>query len=154
MSARLQLRRADGVVYLDRWGIEWKHLGGIFLHRMDGPDPGREFHDHPWWFASFVVKGGYEEYRAPIREPDFFTQETRRRWSVRSIRLDECHRIFGLHGRTWTLVIHGPVRRKWGFYTPEWVPWHVYEQTERGRARGLEVPVSSGDAPYSRPGLS
>jgi hypothetical protein len=34
------------------------------------------------------------------------------------MRLDECHRITHVNADTWTLVIHGPSRRTWGFYEP------------------------------------
>ena len=65
---RLRLRRADGRVYLDRWGLAHERVGGVFLHRMQAPDPGVDLHDHPWPFASVVLWGGYIEQRADIRE--------------------------------------------------------------------------------------
>jgi hypothetical protein len=38
--------------------------------------------------------------------------------SVRLMRLDECHRIIRLTRRfVVTVVVHGPTRRNWGFYT-------------------------------------
>lgn len=125
---RLTLRRADGEVYLNRWGLSHRRIGGVFLHRMDAPDPGLDLHDHPWWFASFVLAGGYAEERTETRwaptlarlaEHGTARGETvvRHRWSLRTMRLDECHRITKLTSRRcWTLVILGPVRRKWGFY--------------------------------------
>ncbi len=193
MSARLRLRRSDGIVYLDRWGWECRWFG-VFLHRMDGPDPGLDFHDHPWSFASLVLRGGYVEERAAAREashrarmaddagrlsvPVLSDEEierlkaefralpaglamildeestqaseivfrgtrgdvvTRRRWSVRVMRLDECHRIISLNGRRcWTLVIHGPKRGTWGFYLPTgWVDWITYDRTVRAERRDL-----------------
>jgi cellulose synthase/poly-beta-1,6-N-acetylglucosamine synthase-like glycosyltransferase len=80
MYRRLTLRRADGRVYLNRWGIGHDRIGGVLLHRMDAPDPGIDLHDHPWWFASLIIKGGYTEARATIRQPDEQTWTTRRRW--------------------------------------------------------------------------
>lgn len=135
MIRRLTLRRADGEIYLNRWGIGWRTFG-IYLHRMDAPDPGLDLHDHPWWFASIVIKGGYTEERADIRNAPGFSgladlfdtarrgvEQHRRRFSVRTMRLDECHRIIGLdRSPTWTIVIRGPIRRRWGFYEPTgWV---------------------------------
>lgn len=52
---RLTLRRADGEVYLNRWGIGHDRVGGVLLHRMDAPDPGVDLHDHPWWFVSIIL---------------------------------------------------------------------------------------------------
>jgi hypothetical protein len=137
---RLTLRRADGRTYLRRWALTVDWLGSIKLHRMDAPDPGEDLHDHPWHFWSLVLWGGYTEERAPIREASKVAaidamvprrpgvayhgmrgnEESRRRLSLRALRLDECHRIVHLHrSPTWTLVVCGPRRRRWGFYGPD-----------------------------------
>jgi hypothetical protein len=164
----MRLRRYDtGQVYLDRWGFEWKSLGGIFLHRMAAPDPGVDLHDHPWWFASVILWGGYTEERAESRTAPAFAkvaehfpgtstrgEVVKREWlTVRTMRLDECHRVTELMWRTsWSLVIHGPNRRNWGFYTPEgWIFWRGYEQSVRGRSRNMHVDISSNDPVGSRP---
>ena len=167
MSTRLRLRRADGRIYLDRWGFEVKALGGIFLHRMQGADPGEDLHDHPWWFVSIPLLGGYLEERAEIREAPEFAYVARamaepgptprvpgirrghlverrpRRW--RTMRLDEAHRIVELtRHQTWTLVVHGPTRRRWGFYLPSgWMPWRDYELSDEGRRRELRVDITN-----------
>lgn len=65
---RLTLRRADGQVYLNRWGVGHDRVGRVLLHKMEAPDPGVDLHDHPWWFVSIVLWGGYTEQRADIRE--------------------------------------------------------------------------------------
>lgn len=65
---RLTLRRADGQVYLDRWGLISDRVGGVLLHRMEAPDPGLDLHDHPWPFVSIILWGGYTEYRCDVRE--------------------------------------------------------------------------------------
>lgn len=227
MSARMRLRRADGSIYLDRWGIEWptktesteehaerRPLFGMFLHRMDAADPGLDLHDHPWWFGSLILWGGYTEERATTREaparafsaePPSLLERIRRlkrgsgqdrcvcqsldptththyqnrddypcarckcaryeplvsierqpagdlvhrQWlSWRTMRLDQCHRIVGLH-RTpvWTLVIHGPSRRGWGFYLPTgWMAWRIYDNTVRAERRDMWAEISN-DSP-------
>lgn len=118
----MRLRRNDGKIYLERWGIECR-WGGIFFHRMAAPDPGLWLHDHPFWFVSFVVKTGYSEYRALARDPENWEVTHRNRFSLRSMRLDEIHRIVALQGKTsWSIIIHGPKKRPWGFFTDEgWV---------------------------------
>lgn len=154
MSSRLRLRRYDGQVYLERWGFEVEKLGrsGIFLHKMTSPDPGIDLHDHPWWFASIVLWGGYDEERADIREASMMAKVAedrgvdqrgwlsgRKRWSLKSTPLDVCHRITRLHKPTvWTLVIHGPHRRVWGFYPPEgYMDEPTYDATIRAGRRDL-----------------
>jgi hypothetical protein len=157
MSRRMTLRRADGRIYLDRWGLECR-WAGVFIHKMSAPDPGIDLHDHPWTFASLILAGGYTEERVETRQapalalaadefskrhPDGVHQRgfrrERRRWSLRVMRLDECHRITDLDGPTcWTLVIHGPKRRHWGFYLPYgWMEWRTYERTVRAQRRDL-----------------
>ncbi len=143
MSTRLQLRRrSDDKVFLDRWGWECR-LFGVFVHRMDAPDPGLDLHDHPWWFASLILKGGYEEWRSEVRRPN--VRAGRQRPRLKTMRLDECHTIFKLtRTPTWTIVLHGPKRRMWGFYADrQWVPWKIYEQTVRAERRDVYVPISN-----------
>ncbi len=154
---RLRLRRADGRVYLNRWG--WRcRFGAVLLHRMDAPDPGEDLHDHPWAFVSIVLAGGYIEERAATRDATTYAriaveyldtplmrgarrgfEEERRRFSVRRMRLDECHRITRLlRAPTWTLVITGPRRRRWGFYLPDgWMEDVDYDDLIRPSRRDL-----------------
>jgi hypothetical protein len=181
MSARMRLRRADGRVYLDRWGFEWpakqgtgddvtrRPLFGVFVHRMDAPDPGIDLHDHPWAFASLILRGGYTEERADIREASKFAEiaehyadcvpaprrghVVHRRWlSVRTMRLDECHRITDLDRTpTWTLVVHGRFRRVWGFHLPHgWMTSRAYDQTVRAQRRDMWAEISN-DEPVASP---
>jgi len=150
---RLTLRRADGRVYLDRWGIGHDRIGKIMLHRMEAPDPGIDLHDHPWWFTSIILWGGYVELRADTRDaptlaavaarwPDTCqpgVTVVRRPGTVRSLRLDEAHTIVHLRRRTsWSLVIAGPRRRRWGFYLPAgYMPEAEYDATVRAERRDL-----------------
>jgi hypothetical protein len=150
------LRRADGVVYMRRRRIVQTPWFGLYLHRFDAADPGLDLHDHPWWFASIVLRGGYVEEVAAARDAPrqaLFAEEftscnrgVERAWhapSVHSVRLDECHSIRRLlRVPTWTLVVCGPRRRTWGFYEPDgWVRSQSYA-TER-RALYVEGQVSS-----------
>lgn len=152
MIARLRLRRDDGEVYLERWGIEWKRLGGVFVHRMSAPDPGYDLHDHPWPFLAVILKGGYTERKANIRDPWPRKRNQNRTGSLRMMRLDEAHTIERLNGATsWSLVFHGRNVRRWGFYVPlkggsrdyRWVDSVDYDQLYPQR-RGLHVDIHEG----------
>ena len=141
---RLRLTRSDGLVYLDRWGVELKRVGGVFLHRMNAPDPGWDLHDHPWTFVSLILKGGYVERRANVRTPLIYHEKPRRLGSLGATRLDQAHTISRLRGRTsWSLVIHGPRVRLWGFYVPHpvaidrwsWVDYHIYAKAGLAKLR-------------------
>lgn len=166
---RLTLRRADGRVYLNRWGFGHDRIGKVLLHRMDAPDPGIDLHDHPWSFLTIILWGGYTEERASIRDAERLAtvadvlddladeqhprgEVQRVRWlSARLMRLDECHRITELRRKTsWSLVICGPVRRGWGFYTSDgYVPEPIYDQTIRAGRRDLWSDQNADERPWS-----
>jgi hypothetical protein len=152
VTARMRLRREDGEVYLNRWGWERDWLGGIFIHRMDAPDPGVDLHDHPWTFWSLIVCGGYEEERSDTRDAPLYAAlaeqfpsctrgvvELRSVGSVRKMSRLECHRVTRLFKRhSWSIVVHGPRwnLRRWGFYLPAgethtWVDHSQYDGLER-----------------------
>lgn len=144
---RLTLRRADGLVYLDRWGFQIDRLFGVYVHRMEAPDPGVDLHNHPWPFVSIVLRGGYTELRADTREASSLAGMAERwpgkclrgvvverRWgTARRMRFDECHTIVALHRTpTWTLVMRGRRGRRWGFYLPDgWISESDYDATVR-----------------------
>lgn len=161
---RLTLVRSDGQVYLNRWGIGHDRVGGVMLHRMDAPDPGVDLHDHPWWFVSIVLVGSYAEERIATRDAVKWAQSAefleakaaerrppwhahyqrgigvvRGRFSIKVMRLDECHTITELpDGRCWTLVVKGPRRREWGFYLPTgFMSEDEYDRTVRAERRTL-----------------
>ena len=129
---RLTLRREDGDVYLDRWGIRWNGVGAIYLHKMSAPDPGMDLHDHPWPFVSIILKGGYTEIVRSIRGlltdrrnyPETLTPDmspprikTWKRGSIHVVGKDEAHTIIDLNETpSWSLVFTGRVSREWGFY--------------------------------------
>jgi hypothetical protein len=149
---KMILRRADGIAYLDRLRIVQTPWFGVYLHRMDAPDPGLDLHDHPWRFVSLVLRGGYDEYRTETRVATMFADlserwpttctpgvvNVRKRGSIQGMRLDECHTIHRLHRTpTWTLMFVGRRVRGWGFYLPtlaeQWgyVPSEHYENLNR-----------------------
>jgi len=66
MSANVRLRGPDGLVPLASKGTECDRFG-VYLHCIDTPDPGVDLHDHPWWFGSLVLYGGYTEVRTDIK---------------------------------------------------------------------------------------
>lgn len=134
------------------------------LHKMDGPDPGTDLHDHPWWFVSIILWGGYTEQRALIRDAPMLARIAekypptcargvveRRRWlSVRTMRLDECHTITHLNRRhSLSLVIKGPRRRSWGFYLPDgYMPEKQYDATVRAARRDLWSDQNAANRPW------
>lgn len=117
------------VTYLRRWRIVQTPWFGILLHRIYLPDSDRDPHDHPWDFTSIVLRGGYTEhvYWPHATGIGIYKETTWRLLSVHRITRDLAHRITTLQPGTVTLVLTGPRRREWGFWTEDgWVHWRTY----------------------------
>lgn len=135
----------NGQTYLGRKGITFKNLGGIYIHHIETPDPGTWLHDHPWTFWSYIISGGYhEEYneisergdeRYIIAPTDTDRQNRGRYWkkhTLHHITLGTAHRITHVQPNTKTIILKGPIRRPWGFYTNTgWEDARYYTEPQR-----------------------
>lgn len=82
-------------------------------HWLFGDDP-RYKHDHSWNFWTIVLWGGYTDISI-----DEHGNEIREHLSAGSIRYRSAvhtHTVAVDAGGCWTLVIAGPMIRKWGFW--------------------------------------
>ena len=90
----------------------------IYLHHYLRSDPDNSVHDHPWdWGLAIPLAGGYDELRLAGFDADGPRLVTRRRRAGVPYRLTgtDFHRVV-LHGPTsWSLFIHGPLTKGWGF---------------------------------------
>jgi hypothetical protein len=122
----------DGDPYLDRLRLVQTPWFGIYLHHIHRPDVDPDPHDHPWWFASLVIAGGYRELvwldkRERGGRATTVLARDRSRWSLRSLGRGGAHMITDVTGPLWTLVLTGPRRGDWGFWTPAgFVGWREY----------------------------
>jgi hypothetical protein len=119
---------ADGDPYLDRLRLAQTPWFGVYLHHIHRPDRETDPHDHPWWFASLVLTGGYIEQVWPdkTRKGCHFVR-SRRRWSLKCLSRGAAHIITGTSGPLWTLVVVGPDKDEWGFWQEgRYVPWRSY----------------------------
>lgn len=130
---------ADGDPYLDRLRIIQTPWAGVYLHHIHRPDKDPDPHDHPWWFASLVLCGAYDEtiWRDKT-DRSRATARIRKRWSWASTSRRAAHLISSIDGPLWTLVITGPRRAEWGFWERPpgmhigvvghavFVPWREY----------------------------
>jgi hypothetical protein len=95
---------------MQRWGIITP-LFSVRLHHFLRPDDHRHPHDHPWWFITLVLKGGYTD-RSII---DGVEHEDK--LSRGSIRFRKAlHRHWVDTDDSWTLILTGRMNRKWGFW--------------------------------------
>lgn len=119
---RIILDRQSQEPYLERYYLFLKERKwfpfNIFLHKFLKSDPD-DVHDHPWPYATLILKGGYYEWI-----PEFNDQGKKFReycvWrgpgSFRVCRANSYHRIELVKDvECWTLFMPGPHIREWGF---------------------------------------
>lgn len=153
---RLDLIGPDRRTFLRRRGIDLPRFG-VYLHRIDAPDPGLDLHDHPWAFVSIILRGGYTEEWADVREapalaaiaeefPGGETPGVPRSWgawTAHRMPLNVAHRITAAEPGTVSLVIRGRKVRRWGFYLPSgWVDWEAYDYDARRPLANLDAALA------------
>lgn len=116
---RYRLISIGGRPYLERHFL-FKRLGATaYLHHFVLGDDERNVHDHPWiWAFSVILTGGYTEERLRWFDPDCgFSLKLRRMFPLRIniIGPRAFHRIIKPKPGTWTLFVHGPRVKGWGF---------------------------------------
>lgn len=120
--------------YLERYYIFLKDRKyfpfNVFLHKFLKGDPD-DVHDHPWPYATLILKGGYWEYKPTfnnlgeqIGEKRFWRKPGSFRYSPAA----SYHRIELEPGvECWTLFMPGPQRKEWGFLVRnKWIPNEQY----------------------------
>lgn len=109
-----------GVPMLTRYRLIQTPAFGLYVHHWHRPDADRDVHDHPWRFATLVLRGGYTEILADNpaggRVADRLAR--RRPFSLHVMPRDRAHRVIAVRPSTWTLLLVGPKRQDWGFYVP------------------------------------
>jgi hypothetical protein len=116
--------------YMVRWRLIQTPWFGIYLHRLNKPDPRPTLHDHPWPFVSVILHGGYtEDFGVSAGGRAAVHSRVRRSWrtgSVHRMRSSDAHTITELQrSPTWTFVVAG--RRQpepsWGYADGDgWTP--------------------------------
>lgn len=97
-----------GAYFADRWMLDFG-LFSIRLHRWTGSDDPRAMHDHPAWFFTLVLWGGYDDVNdCGIDKLRFL--------SVRFRRADYRHTVQNRARHTWTLLVFGKQSRRWAFF--------------------------------------
>lgn len=136
---RIIMDRVDNEPYLERYYLFLKDRKSfpfnVFLHKFLKGDPD-DVHDHPWPYATLILRGGYYEWI-----PQFNTDGTKscevRKWRgpghFRICNPNSYHRIELKPGVTaWTLFMPGPQKREWGFLVNnKWVQHENYMNMRR-----------------------
>ena len=121
---RIIYDRINNEPYLERYYLFLKERErfpfNVFLHKFLKGDPD-DVHDHPWPYATLILKGGYYEW-VPVFNTIGKKINEIRYWRgpghFRTCSPESYHRIELKPGVTaWTLFMPGPHRREWGFLT-------------------------------------
>jgi hypothetical protein len=120
ITARLPCRLIDGEQgepYLERYYLFGAFGWHAYLHRFVDSDPDRGLHDHPWGSAaSLVLTGGYDEIRSVGGDAARTQTRTLRPWRLNRLGGSDFHRVVLREGQpAWTLFLHGPRVKGWGF---------------------------------------
>lgn len=134
--------------YLRRWYLVPRNRWfNVYLHQFLRSDDDRALHDHPWHWASLLLRGSYVEHT--IAAGGIHQRHLRTAGSIKLCGPRAAHRVEVLtaahplapaNERTrylagllqadtplpcWTLFITGPRVREWGFHCPEqgFIPW-------------------------------
>ncbi len=103
--------------YIVRWTLETPWFS-IRLHHWLASDDLRHLHDHPWASVSLLLRGGYadvlDEERS-IENPWRYAPHHRAPAVVRRPATYR-HAVLPDAGGAWTLLVTGPVVRRWGFW--------------------------------------
>lgn len=137
---RIVMDRVNDKPYLERYYLflkERKHFPfNVFLHKFLKSDPD-DLHDHPWSYATFILKGGYYEWVPTFDKNGKKIDETRY-WRgpghFRICKAASYHRIELKEGVTcWTLFMPGPQSKEWGFLVND--KWIEHEEYLRLKAQ-------------------
>jgi hypothetical protein len=136
---RIVLDRQSDEPYLERYYLFLKDRKrfpfNVFLHKFLKSDPD-DVHDHPWPYATLIIKGGYWEWI-----PQFDSQGKKRNeiavWRdaghFRICSANSYHRIeLDPEIECWTLFMPGPQKREWGFLVNnKWIQNEQYLHNKR-----------------------
>ena len=131
---RIVMDRVENEPYLERYYLFLREREqfpfNVFLHKFLKSDPD-DVHDHPWPYATLILKGGYWEWI-----PHFDTvgrktgeyQVWRGPGHFRNSKANSFHRIeLDPDITAWTLFMPGPKQRDWGFLVKnKWIQWEQY----------------------------
>jgi len=139
---RVVMDRVNNEPYLERYYLFLKDRDtfpfNIFLHKFLRSDPD-DLHDHPWPYATVILKGGYWEW-TPVFDAEGRKLTEVAKWRapghVRFNSATSLHRIELDPGvECWTLFMPGAKTREWGFVQSG--VWQQWEQYLANRAAGV-----------------
>ena len=139
---RIVMDRQANEPYLERYYIFLKDRKyfpfNVFIHKFLKSDPD-DVHDHPWPYATLILKGGYYEW-TPIFDREGKKIAETCKWRgpghFRTCSATSYHRIeLDPNVTAWTMFMPGPQTREWGFLVNnKWI--HNNEYLEQRKNNG------------------
>jgi len=133
---RIIMDRESNEPYLERYYVFLKERRkfpfNVFIHKFLKSDPD-DVHDHPWPYATLILKGGYYEWTPNFDSDGIKIGETRY-WRgpghFRVCSANSFHRIeLDPTVTAWTMFMPGPQKREWGFLVKnKWIANGEYLQ--------------------------
>lgn len=132
---RVIMDRESKAPYLNRYYLFLKDRKkfpfNVFLHQFLRSDPD-DLHDHPWPYATFILKGGYWEWIPVFNKTHSVIIGEKKVWRApghfRICKADSYHRIELEPGvDCWTLFMPGIQKRDWGFLTHKNWDWTTFK---------------------------
>lgn len=136
-----EIKSREGKVHFQRYRVIESPWFNIYIHYIARSDQDKDPHNHPWFFMSMILWGGYIEKRyvslswkkdRQTISPELY----RKRRTIFTIGLNEIYEFhkIKLVKPTWTLVVTGKrIVDNWGYLTKEGFVNHVeYRKRKNG----------------------
>jgi hypothetical protein len=136
---RIVMDRQSNEPYLERYYIflkDRKHFPfNVFIHKFLKSDPD-DVHDHPWPYATLILKGGYWEWIPQFNSKgEKFSEIAKWRGPghFRTCSANSYHRIeLDPSVECWTMFMPGPQKREWGFLVNNnWIHNEEYLESKK-----------------------
>jgi hypothetical protein len=136
---RIVMDRQSNEPYLERYYIflkDRKHFPfNVFIHKFLKSDPD-DVHDHPWPYATLILKGGYWEWIPQFNSKgEKFSEIAKWRGPghFRTCGAKSYHRIeLDPSVDCWTMFMPGPQKREWGFLVNnKWIHNEEYLESKK-----------------------
>jgi hypothetical protein len=118
----------EGKVHFRRYRLLATPWFNIYIHQILKSDEEAHFHDHPWNFWSFILKGGYKEISSYAIDKwrEIHTNYYLRHSLVHHKRND-AHKLTLMSSCVWTLVLTYGEWKTWGYQTEAgWIDFKSY----------------------------
>jgi hypothetical protein len=138
---RIIMDRESNEPYLERYYVFLKDRTrfpfNVFIHKFLKSDPD-DVHDHPWPYATLILKGGYWEWIPQFDKDGKKFGEIahwRKPGHFRVCKANSYHRIeLDPSVECWTMFMPGPQRREWGFLVNNrWIHNEKYLESRKNK---------------------